>query len=79
MKRHRLPHPQGYYVIGDDHMHSLCRPAGTEIWRFDPGSVLQCEVSLTALEDHSNLLTMAEDERTCMSQGTATKVCMESE
>ncbi len=55
-----LKYPEGYHVIvEDDGFPILCRPDGTEVWRFDPGAVFECEILLAAFEDHSNLLMLA--------------------
>jgi hypothetical protein len=73
MQGYALLQPRGYYVVRDGDMLALCRPDGTKAWRFDPAAVLEGDIALAALEDHSELLTLTEEERTCMSQGTATR------
>jgi hypothetical protein len=55
--------PEGYHVIEEDDVFPiLCRPDGTEVWRFDPGAVFECEIVLAAFEDHSNFLLLAREE-----------------
>jgi hypothetical protein len=76
MQGYALLQPRGYYVVRDGHMLALCRPDGTKAWRFDPAAVLEGDIALAALEDHSELLTMAEEERMRLSQGTATRQCL---
>ena len=59
-----LKYPEGYYVSENNYghvfkngsTHVLCRPNGTEVWSFDPAAVLECEVILTALDDHGEQL-----------------------
>ena len=61
-----LKYPQGYYVsenndecaFKDGSTHVLRRPDGTEVWSFDPAAVLECEVILTAFDDHGEQLSM---------------------
>jgi hypothetical protein len=63
---------RGYYMVEDGHMLALCRPDGTKVWCFDPAAVLDGDIALTALEDHSDLLTIPAGERTHLSQDAAT-------
>lgn len=59
-----LKYPEGYYVSenNDGHVfkngstHVLYRPDGTEVWSFDPAAALECEVILTAFDDHGEQL-----------------------
>ena len=74
MQSYGLLQPRGYYVVRDGQMLILCRPDGTKVWRFDPGTILGGEITLAALEDHSELLlSRAEDEVVPLSQHLATK------
>ena len=58
-----LKHPKGYYVLDTGSVHTLYRPSGKAVWRFNPAAVLECEIKLTAFEDHSEqLVTAAESE-----------------
>ena len=51
-----LEQPVGYHVIEGSDSCVLCRPDGEELWRFDPAAVLEWEIVLAALEDHSSEL-----------------------
>jgi hypothetical protein len=56
-----LKHPKGYYVLDTGSVHILYRPNGKVVWRFNPAAVLECEIKLTAFEDHSEqMLSTAE-------------------
>jgi hypothetical protein len=56
MESYALEHPKGYYVVEDGRMLALCRRDGSKVWRFDPAAVLEGDVALAALEDHTELL-----------------------
>jgi hypothetical protein len=74
MQGYALLQPRGYYVVEDGHMLALCRPDGTKVWCCDPAAVLEGDIALAALEDHSGLLTMPEEERARVSQCLATRM-----
>jgi hypothetical protein len=58
-----LDYPEGYHVVVEaDRFPILCRPDGTEVLRFDPGAVFECEILLAAFEDHSNFMLAKEEE-----------------
>jgi len=54
-----LKHPKGYYVTDTGRIHILYRPNGNAVWRFDPTAVFAYEITLTALEDHSEQIATA--------------------
>ena len=51
-----LEQPGGYHIVEESGTSILCRPEGEELWRFDPAAVLEWEIVLAALEDHSSEL-----------------------
>jgi hypothetical protein len=64
LQRYVMGLPVGsYYVEGDEREQVLYHKDGTRVWCFDPAAVLEPDIMLAALEDHSNFLSMSESER----------------